>query len=73
MTNPQQLAGAAASIAEALRPLPPEDRENAVKIAMMMCPAQAVKATRRDKGKKRKAADEPVYASVTDAAMEAQS
>lgn len=59
MSEPQQLAGAAAQIAEALRPLTPDSRETAMKMALMMCPPEPVKpprARRSDAGRSRKAA-----------------
>jgi len=54
LTQPQQLAAAAASIAEALSPLTLDARKVAVDMALMMCPAEPVKRSRRDKGMKRK-------------------
>ena len=60
MSTPEQLASASAAIATALQGLPPEDREKAIDIARLICPAEAVKpprAKRSDAGKSRKPAN----------------
>ncbi len=57
-TDPQMLATAAANIADLLAPLKPEMRSMAIKMAEMMMLPVKQKATRSDKGTKRKKVDE---------------
>lgn len=66
MSTPEQLAGAAAAIATALSLLPPEDREKAIDIARLICPAEAqrpTRAKRSDAGKSRTKPSELAHAS----------